>query len=75
MAEIKAQLHSNDFAAAMATEATLAALWPGTHLKKSVDKPEEAIDLDDKGLATIITSNPAYVRFACERQGYVQKVF
>lgn len=28
MAEIKAQLHSNNFAAAMATEATLAALWP-----------------------------------------------
>lgn len=68
---MRVKLHSNEPAAADATDATLRALGFDTRLARD---ELGLIALDAEGLAEVNTLNPAYVKFALTRQGYVAEV-
>lgn len=69
--EVKTELHSLEPQATDAVDITLGLLCRGSHLKRETDGK---ILVDKEGCATIVTTHPSYVIFACERQRYVKRI-
>ncbi|MCK4547667.1 MAG: hypothetical protein KAW17_09535 [Candidatus Eisenbacteria sp.] len=69
---VKVRLHSNEKGPADATDATLKGLPScGAFLLRGSDGE---VVFDSSGIATIVTTNPGFIRFAVGRQGYVAEV-
>ena len=72
---IKVRLHSNEKQAADATDKTIRSLPSVTGLPHFIKRDNGGeILFDDDGLATIITPEPKFIRFALEQQGYVKEI-
>jgi len=72
MNKMKVRLHSNDESAAEATNSTIQMLpMGGGKLQRGSDGK---IAFDSNGLATVISSNDKFIKFALMNQGYVKEV-
>jgi hypothetical protein len=70
---LRVKLHSNDPSAADATDQTIRLLPMNgnAHLVRGADG---SVSFDENGWATVETTNPGFVMFALENQGYVADV-